>query len=60
MNTVTATYFRRHVNDVLETAQTQPVCITRYGKPQWVIVSEARYNKLVNMNQDAVDKVKEL
>lgn len=34
MNTVTATHFRRHVEDVLETAQTQPVCVTRYGKSQ--------------------------
>ncbi|PCH99023.1 MAG: hypothetical protein COB84_00155 [Rhodobacteraceae bacterium] len=37
MNMVPVTYFRRHVAEVLEAAQTQPVHITRYGKPRLLL-----------------------
>ena len=46
MKEVTATEARRHFGRLLDTAQTGPVRITRYGKAAAVLVSVERFERL--------------
>jgi len=47
MQSFLATYFRQHVDEILEASQLEPILITRYGKPHFVVMSEAYFVKLV-------------
>jgi prevent-host-death family protein len=44
--TITATDVRSRFNELMEHAKTSPVVITRYGKPEVVIISKQEYDRL--------------
>ena len=49
MQSFPATYFSQHVDEILAASQLEPILITRYGKPCWVVMSEAHFVQLENL-----------
>ena len=46
MPTATVSTLRRKTQELLKQAEAQPILITRYGKPAFVLMSVAHYNAL--------------
>ncbi len=48
MPTATVSTLRRRTTELLKQAEDQPILITRYGKPSFVLMSAAHYEALSN------------
>ena len=46
MPTATISVLRRQTQELLKQAENQPILITRYGKPAFVLMSAAHYEVL--------------
>lgn len=46
MPTATVSTLRRQTQELLKQAEKQPILITRYGKPAFVLMSAAHYEAL--------------
>lgn len=46
MPTVTASELQRKTNEVLEQAEDNPILITRYGKPTFILMSMEHYERI--------------
>lgn len=49
MKTFTANTAKQKLGEVLDTARTAPVSITRHGRPSFVITSQEDYDSLVKL-----------
>lgn len=52
MPTASVTDLRKDTEALLERAEQQPVVITRYGNPVFVLMSAAHYEALSNAERD--------
>ncbi|MEP5758266.1 MAG: type II toxin-antitoxin system Phd/YefM family antitoxin [Litoreibacter sp.] len=50
MTTVSSTTLRRNTRAILKLADSGPVVITRYGKPSFVLVSAAEFERIGGHN----------
>lgn len=55
MATISVSDARERLADVVETAQTEPVTLERYGVPAAVLVSPARYEEMLEALEEAED-----
>lgn len=46
MTTVSSTMLRRKTNALLEMAENGPVLITRYGRPDYLLMSADQYKRI--------------
>lgn len=49
MPTVTVSTLRQKTRAVLKWAERHPILVTRYGKPAFVLMSAAHYERLTDM-----------
>lgn len=55
MKTYSVTDFRRRSNQVFDAAEKEPVCITRHGKKEAVLIKESDFMSLVTAIADLAD-----
>lgn len=52
---LTVTEARERFSEVVETADREPVFLTRHGRRQAVVISAAQYDRLLELVEDAED-----
>ena len=51
MKTYSMGDFQRHTGDIADEAAKEPITLTRYGKPKYVLISHESYQRLLTREQ---------